>query len=235
MGTTGQERLASATGMELINFMLLGQYLQITFSGIKTARCQCALCKCCVIEVERKMRWTKLKSLVESRISPVLRKRVAIHSAAYGNCSCGHAWLTLDGEVIANFCTRAFWNRASGNFQRKNDRWVTDSPVPSFVRQAQKKKYGEMEYGELSRQDVFKSCWEFVHTLSIDEAFSSEDPLIQSLAVLDKRAGKARLRSLNKSRLHPLAGRLLSVRLDAEITASPPNKAFVTVLDECSL
>ena len=172
------------------------------------------------------MRWTKLKSLVESRMSPALKKRVAIHSAAYGNCSCGHAWLAVDGEAIANFCTRAFWNRANGNFENKNGRWITDSPVPSYVRHSQQKKYGEMEYGEMSRQDVFKSCWEFIHDLGIDAALNSEDPLIQSLAVLDERAGKARLKKLNKSGLHPLASRLLNIRLDAESKESSHNKAL---------
>ena len=76
--------------------------------------------------------------------------------------------------------------------------------------------YGEMEYGELSRQDAYLACWEFVHQLKVDEAINSEDPLIQSLATLDKRLGKKKLKCIDESTLHPLAKKLLAVRLKAE-------------------
>lgn len=162
------------------------------------------------------MRWSKLKSVVESRFAPALDGRVAINSAAYGNCSCGHAWLTLDKQVVANFCTRAFWNRADGQFERQNGRWVSGSPIPDHVSESQNRRYGEMEYGELSRQDAYQSCWEFVHDLDIDAALATDDPLIQTLAVLDSRIGKRRLASLSTEHLHPLTKRLLDARLDAE-------------------
>ena len=162
------------------------------------------------------MKWSKLKSLVEDKFSQSLGGRIAIFSTRYGNCTCGHAWLTLDKEVIANFCTRAFWNRAAGNYHFKDGRWVTDSPVPEHVSAHQKKSYGEMEYGELSRQDVYEACWSYVHNLTIDESISSEDPLIQSLAMLDKRLGKRRLKSIDQAKLHPLAKKLLTVRLESE-------------------
>lgn len=162
------------------------------------------------------MKWSKLKSLVEDRFSPTLDGRIAIYSTAYGNCSCGHAWLTLDNEVVANFCTRAFWNRADGQIERKNNRWVTSSPIPPHVRESQNSSYGEMEYGELSRQDAYQSCWEFVHQLKVEDALKTDDPLIQTLAVLDSRIGKRRLRSISAESLHPLARKMLAVRLDAE-------------------
>lgn len=161
------------------------------------------------------MRWSKLKRLVEERFSYSLKGRLAINSAAYGNCGCGHAWLTLDKEIVANFCTRAFWNRAlqdRGNNRYENNRWISDAPVPEYVTEAQSKRYGEMEYGELSRQDAYQSCWEFVHDLSIEEALKSDDPLIQTLAVLDSRVGKRRLKDLDPQELHPLANRLLELR-----------------------
>ena len=40
--------------------------------------------------------------------------------------------------------------------------------------------------------------------LNIDDAFSSDNPIIKSFAVLDKRLGKRRLKLINKSDLHPL-------------------------------
>ncbi len=154
------------------------------------------------------MRWTKLKKKVEENSAESIGKRVAIHSAAYGACSCGHAWITFDGEIIANFCTRAFYNRYK--YGNKDD----DQGVSS--EQAQKYKTQFVEYGEISRQDVYKACWSFIHDLSFDDALQSDDPLIQTLAVLDKRLGKRRYSQIQDKALHPLAKKLFEIRIACE-------------------
>ncbi len=178
------------------------------------------------------MRWSKLKKLVEDRFAPDLKGRATINSAAYGNCQCGHAWLSVDQQIVANFCTRAFWNRALGDedsLRVEDDRWVSDAPVPESVTPAQARGYGEMAYGELSRQDAYQSCWEFVHDLAVEDALISNDPLIQSLAVLDSRLGRRRLLRLqaDTTQLHPLARRMLGLRLQSiaqrGIAPSEPN------------
>lgn len=147
------------------------------------------------------MRWSKLKQLVEQGVCDALRGRIAINSAAYGTCGCGHAWLTLDGDIVANFCTRA-------NAIRKYV-GVPDSPNRMYAHQY-------AEYGELSRQDAYKACWDFTHTLSIEDALHDSDPLVQTLAVIDRRVGKRRLKKMKPETLHPLARRLLEERFDAE-------------------
>lgn len=144
------------------------------------------------------MRWSGLRAAVIERFAPELQKRLDIHSAAYGNCSCGHAWLTFDGNVIANFCTRAHsiangWEPSSGQVN------------PMYRRQYS-------DFGELSRQDAYRACWEFVHDLSIERALSDGDPLIQSLAVADGRIGKRRLAQLEAATLHRLAAHILELR-----------------------
>lgn len=147
------------------------------------------------------MRWTKLKQLVETGFALSLSKRLTINSAAYGACRCGHAWLTLDGEVIANFCTRAYWNAQLTS--------PPDQVNPMYARQL-------ASYGEMSRQDAYEACWTFVHDLSVDQSLTDDDPLIQALAVADKRLGKRRLQAINRESLHPLARGLLDERLVAE-------------------
>ena len=151
------------------------------------------------------MRWSKLKQRVEENFANNLKSRVSLHSTAYGNCSCGHAWLTLDGEIIANFCTRAHYNRHLYGL-KEND---------SGVSLKNEKRYEDqfVEYGEISRQDVYKACWSFLHELNFDEALTSEDALVQSLAVLDKRLGKRRFDKVRESNLHPLARKLFDTRL----------------------
>jgi hypothetical protein len=98
------------------------------------------------------MRWTKVKSLIEERFAESIRKRMTINSARYGSCTCGRAWLTFDKEEIANFCTRAYYNK--------------DAEVHTPSEESEK-KFAKMpvEYGELSRQDAYEACWVFLHDL----------------------------------------------------------------------
>jgi hypothetical protein len=148
------------------------------------------------------MRWSKLKKLVEERFAPSVAKRLSIHSAAYGNCSCGHCWMTLDKKVVANFCTRAYYNKELHSDSGLN---------PMYKDQL-------VLYGEKSRQDAYRSMFDYVHSLSHDEALKSDDVLIQALAVVDARFGKRRLDSLDDSDLHPLARKLLTIRRQAELS-----------------
>jgi len=152
------------------------------------------------------MRWTKLKQLVERGFAKSLSKRLAINSTAYGNCTCGHAWLTLDKTVVANFCTRAYWNQEMGHPPEHPNKMYLDQ----FA-----------SYGELSRQDAYEACWDFVHSLPIEDALHDTDPLIQTLAVVDGRLGKRRLSQVDPATLHPLARMLLLERLKAENIRAP--------------
>jgi hypothetical protein len=150
------------------------------------------------------MRWSKLKKLVEERFAPSVAKRVSIHSAAYGDCSCGHCWITLDKMIVANFCTRAFYNKKLDGDTGLN---------PMY-------KEHLVLYGEKSRQDAYRSMFDYVHSLSHDEALQSDDVLIQALGVLDSRLGKRRLASFDASGLHPLASKLLTIRQESELAQS---------------
>lgn len=158
------------------------------------------------------MRWSKLKSEIESGFCESLKKRISINSTTYGACTCGHAWITMDKQVIANFCTRAFWNTGP-KLDEKKGRFVTGE-IPEGKNKKYENQY--VDYGELSRQDVHKACWEFLHKLNIDEALISDDPLIQTLSVIDKRLGKRRLQTLGVDSLHPLAKKLAEERLKVE-------------------
>lgn len=164
------------------------------------------------------MKWSKLKKLIENRVAASISKRFSINSTAYGNCSCGHAWITIDKDIVANFCTRAFWNRCPRHFDPITERWKHEGPVPFDLPASQKNFYAkqEVEYGELSRQDAYKACWDFIHNLSIDEALKSDNPLIQTLAIIDSRIGKRRLLNIKVDDLHPLARKLILLRATAE-------------------
>lgn len=158
------------------------------------------------------MKWSKLKFEIEARFCDSLQKRVTINSTRFGNCSCGHAWISLDKEIIANFCTRAFWN-TDPILDKTKQKWVQGERINE-----ENKKYNKLEntYGELSRQDVYESCWEFLHDLSIEQALLSDNPLIQTLSVIDKRVGKRKIVEIDVKTLHPLARKLLNERIKSE-------------------
>lgn len=159
------------------------------------------------------MKWSKLKYVTEDRFADAIKGRVKINSTAYGNCSCGHAWITLDKEVIANFCTRAYWKRK--RYEKDKDRYihidVTENEIKRYPNQL-------VEYGDFSRQDFYTSCWTFIHDLTIEEALESNDILIQSLALMDKRIGKRRLSKITPEMLHSLPRKLFTVRMFTDNT-----------------
>jgi len=146
------------------------------------------------------MRWSKLRYLIRERFAASISPRLDIHSAAYGACTCGHAWITLDKQIVANFCTRAYFNLNLGDTTGSNPK-MQDLLVA---------------YGEVSRQGAYKSMFDFVHTISIADALKSEDPLVQCLAVVDARVGRRTLEKLGPNGLHQLAARLHTVRCVAE-------------------
>ena len=153
------------------------------------------------------MKWSKLKKLVEDRFSPALGRRISINSTRYGNCTCGRAWLTVDGQEIANFCSRALANKEFERTLIQRGMAADSSDAEPDI------PFG---YGELLRQDAYAACWAFVHDLTIEQALADSDPLVQTLAVLDSRLGKRRLSKLDATNMHPLARKMLLVRIEAE-------------------
>ena len=111
--------------------------------------------------------------------------------------------------MIANFCTRAFWN-TKPSLNRIKNQYIRGNQI-----NAENKKYQKqlVRYGEMSRQDVYKTCFDYLHKLSVEEALKSNNPLLQALAVIDKRLGKRRISRIDKNTLHPLAERLFTERM----------------------
>ena len=160
------------------------------------------------------MRWSKLRALITERFADPLQGRLDIHSAAYGNCSCGHAWLTLDGDVIANFCTRAHY--IADQLLPLESAALIFTPADNPMYRSQLTAYGER-----SRQQVYQTLWDFVHSTPVDEALASDDMLMQALAIVDSRVGKRRLAQLDHETLHPLCGYLLLLRRGEAANLTP--------------
>jgi hypothetical protein len=150
------------------------------------------------------MRWSKVRKLVEDSFAESVRGRITVHVANYPRvrsrfCNCSYGWLAIDGRPLVHTDTHL-----ANKLVRSNDYLTTDaeyeepSELPSRLP-------GDLSY----------ACWEYLHS-SVSESLASPNPLIASLAVLNARVGKQRLRRMAGAKLHPLTRALLDFRLQAE-------------------
>lgn len=145
------------------------------------------------------MQWSKLKQLIEARFADSLAGRVEIHTTYYrqgGWDNLGRGWVAVDGLEIANFCdyqaidTRLRLSREieSGNLIPP----VSIERIASIWTQA-----WEMQnmQGLFERWDFHRALFDSL-SLSIEDMLASENGIIRALAMVDRRLGKRRLRTL---------------------------------------
>lgn len=166
------------------------------------------------------MRWTKLKQKVESRFADSVRGRVQIGSTQYRKprSEGGRGWIRVDGEEIANFSTVDSGQIHGSVFHETS---AQDYPKHAGPKSEDRAEGNLVERGEFSRYDLHEACFTALN-LGIDDALSSHHPLIQALAVLDRRLGKRRLRADDLHLEHPLPRFLLQLRRRAEGVSTPP-------------
>lgn len=174
------------------------------------------------------MRWSKLKQQVELRFADSVQGRVKVCSTRYRkpDSSTGRGWLEVDGVEIVNFSTmdsgriyRCFYNEVS--FPGMGEKSYATHAGPA---QEDREPGNLAERGEFSRFDLHHACWDSLN-LSVDDAMASENPLIRSLAYLDRRLGKRRLARIHTSTGHPMSDWFLAYRRQAEsITGPSPNE-----------
>jgi len=160
------------------------------------------------------MKWSKLKQNIEDKFADSVRGRVELYSTRYNkpNSSTGRGWITIDGKQIVNFSTMK-----SGEIYRclYHEATPTDCVTHPAVPDEKRTPGLLIEEGEFSRFDLHKCCFEYL-SLSVEQGLVHPSPLINLLAVLDRRLGKRRLPSLKEQKLHPLVQRFLDFRLEAE-------------------
>jgi hypothetical protein len=158
------------------------------------------------------MKWSKLKKEIELRLADKLKGRLSFFTTTYANSSLGRSWVTFDKTQIANFETvlsyanyNAYYNILTDTGCRTHDKIEDNKRTPNLP----------MERGEFSQFDFMTACWDYLQ-LNIEEALENENPIIKSIAMVDKRLGKRRLAEINTNKLHPLTKLFLSIRLQAE-------------------
>ena len=122
--------------------------------------------------------------------------------------------MTLDGQEIADFSTRASGNRFQAIYHETTQ---TECKRHAAINDSERTAGQMVEVGEFSRFDLHEACWNYIHS-SIGDSLMSANPLIQSLAVLDARVGVKRLNRVLESQPHLLTERLVRFRMREEKT-----------------
>jgi hypothetical protein len=161
------------------------------------------------------MVWSKLKKNIENCFSETLKERVKLYTTTYGpgydvQDLYNRGWITVDGVEVVNFSTP----EAFSMYRRD----LNATTPTRFAANTATKEYADrisdrlVEKGEFSKYDLTYCCSAFL-SMSIEDAIKHESPIIQMLAVLDKRLGKRRLVLLKDQELHPLVRYFLHLRL----------------------
>ncbi len=171
-----------------------------------------------------------MKQLMEARLAGSLVGRLELHSTRYRwtRNEDGRIWITFDKQEVASF---AFWSFHNERYRlARQIRQINRTTDYSDLVQREGYYRAEKEAIEIAHREGFFDQDEFIAalhrylSLSIDDALRSEDVLIRAVAMLDRRLGKRRLRTMRLGEMeHPLVKRMLGLRLKAEgieLTAS---------------
>jgi hypothetical protein len=148
------------------------------------------------------MKWSQLKKTIESFICPTLRNRVKFYSTRYRSThdQVGRAWISVDGKEIYDFSTPTWINEYYGTAHRiriENNALDFQDPIQApgyYDAYKEAGKYVE-EKGIFEQYCFYRSIEEYIN-LPFDEALMSENKIIKSIALIDRRLGKRRLKHI---------------------------------------
>ncbi len=176
------------------------------------------------------MRWTRVRKLIREGFADSVRDRVDLRvtnadpRGTSRRDTCNEGWISVDGTVVAHIDPhrlRKLTLTIPAPHGGAGERQVVLIVEP---RQEQKVPAGA-EVGEFL--DVPQACWEYLHS-NLSKSLLSSDPFISSLAVLNAKVGRQRLRRMATRNLHPLTRAMLNFRLEAERDARSRAGALTT-------
>ncbi|KGR78113.1 SF0329 family protein [Ureibacillus sinduriensis] len=176
------------------------------------------------------MRFSKLKKSLEGFLCESLKKRVELHAAVYRQAhdSPSRVWLTFDKVQIFSAADLSFsvqhFNREQElveQFELKPIPYNSDWEV-MFLSPERKALIAASDQAEeeLHRDRVWAS-WHLYASLlkylnlSIEEALTSEYPLVRAFALFDRRVGKRRLLNMEHF-THSIEEKFFHIRCKVE-------------------
>ena len=177
--------------------------------------------------MEEMMKWSKLKKQLEDFICPSLKGRVEFWITSYRKThdQVGRAYITVDGKEVINMCTLkkeiAIYGEenelmSSDNINLEQNEFDEDKDIifqllrkegfseDILLRIARNRSIHDIAKREVETKCIF-SQYDFIEAAKkflnspIQESLKSNNPIIKSLALLDRRVGKRTLNMLKES------------------------------------
>lgn len=166
------------------------------------------------------MQWSSLKKKVESFFVPSLKGRVELRSTRYRGThdQTGRGYITVDGKEVWSMCSLNFWKTEYPTIARISEKEQILPTVAQIIVDAQLE-----QEGILSQWDFYRALENYCNS-SIEASLESVNPLTKSLAILDSRVGKRRLKNINFASEHSMIQYFFALRCRVE-GISPTNSS----------
>jgi hypothetical protein len=168
------------------------------------------------------MQWSQLKKRMEETFADAVRGRLELWVTRYRDAhdDAGEAWITLDKQKIVTMGNLKFQIAHYETAQRlRKDRDCQDYRDPTQLAgyrgawdDATKSLH---DAGIFDSHDLPRSMFTYLN-LSIDDALTSDNPIIRAFAVLDRRCGKRRLSDFDATSEHLLVRQFYRFRCHVE-------------------
>ena len=158
------------------------------------------------------MNWSKVKQNVENCFAPSIKGRVELRATAYRSTDkrAGRGYIAVDGKIVWDACTMKFWEVEGAQIRLLKQ----EAGKSSFAVQGAANR--QLALDGIMRKSGFIRTLERYGSVSVERALESGNVLAQSIAMLDARLGKRRLKSLDVSGLDPLVQYFHHLRCEAE-------------------
>lgn len=147
--------------------------------------------------------WSKTKKALDDRLAASLKKRVRYGCEVYTTKKI--RWCTdmpvfyiyVDGEMWLATNPMYVWDESCALSELiaqcpdSMDYWEK-----FYLKRSEARIMGFRKYGRISMEELMRHIHYYLNELNINEAFESEDYMYLILAVMDRRVGKRRIRTL---------------------------------------
>lgn len=139
------------------------------------------------------MQWSKLKTRAKSLIVPSLMDRIDFHVTSYrqSHDEAEKAWVTVDGKHV--FTASWYRHQYAGAQRTKTGTLARDAHGQLYSDPAIE-PVTEPEHLEEHQPQQFGDALRSYLDIPVVDALNSKDPFIKAMAMIDRRAGRERLR-----------------------------------------
>lgn len=154
----------------------------------------------------RYQKWTKLKKQLEDFLCDSLKGRVAYHVTNYRKAhdQMGRAFITVDKIEVFNMCSI---KSSMAQYKEETELRKGSSILYDVYNSAQNRSIWEQSYenikskGIFAQYDFYEAAEEFLAS-PIEHSLKSDNMILRTFAVLDRRVGKRRLADMKELMVH---------------------------------